>query len=126
MKLAINLPLMVYWSALGEALSLVLKRGVPVDAALDILSDSSGAIGAAKMRIPPIGDMLKTGAGGGANFALDTAIKDMGLMADLAAANGHDSPIIKAAMETAKAAQKDGWGEEDASLVAAWRNREKG
>ena len=126
MKLAINLPLMVYWGALGEALSLVLKRGIPVEEALDILSDSSGAIGAAKKRVPPIGKMLTTGDGGAANFALSTAVKDMGLMADLAAAHDHASPIIQAAMKTALGAEKDGWGKLDASLVAAWRNREHG
>lgn len=36
MKLAVNLPLMVYWSALGEALGLALSQGVDAGLALDI------------------------------------------------------------------------------------------
>ena len=43
MKLAINLPLMIYWQSLGEALSITTKNGIDFDKSLDILMDSSGA-----------------------------------------------------------------------------------
>ena len=48
MKLAINLPLMVYWGALGEAVALLSRRNIDVEQAFDSLTDSSGAIGPAK------------------------------------------------------------------------------
>ena len=48
MKLAINLPLMVYWGALGKAVALLSRRNIDVEQAFDILTDSSGAIGPAK------------------------------------------------------------------------------
>lgn len=50
MKLAINLPLMVYWSALGEAVALLDRHNIDVEEAFDIMTDSSGAIGPAKAR----------------------------------------------------------------------------
>jgi 3-hydroxyisobutyrate dehydrogenase len=43
MKLAINLPLMVYWQSLGEALAITTNNGIDFDKALDIMMDSSGS-----------------------------------------------------------------------------------
>src|SRR5512140_2362395 len=41
-KLAINLPLLVYWQALGEALSLCHSLGLDPDRLMDIFADTSG------------------------------------------------------------------------------------
>ena len=122
MKLAINLPLMVYWSALGEALGLAMAEGVDPSLALDILADSSGAIGAAKMRVSPIREMVVNGEPGGVNFALQTAMKDMGEMIALAKLHGLSSEVISAARSRAARAMEDGWSERDASLTAAYGN----
>ena len=54
MKLAINLPLMVFWGALSEAVALLGGRNIDVEQAFDILTDSSGAIGPAES--PPGSD----------------------------------------------------------------------
>ena len=126
MKLAINLPLMVYWSALGEALGLALARGVDGALALDILADSSGAIGAAKSRVPPIRDMLLTGDPGPVSLSLTNGIKDMALMVDLARASGAPSTVIEAALAKAEAAAADGWSTRDASLVGLHRQVREG
>lgn len=118
MKLAINLPLMIYWSALGEALRLAGKGGIETDLALSVLADSSGAIGAAKKRVGPIGQYLAGELKEPVNFNMSTAIKDMGLMQTL---GGEDMmPVITAALEQAKRAEADGFGTRDASLLAAW------
>jgi 3-hydroxyisobutyrate dehydrogenase len=50
MKLAVNLPLMVYWQTLGEALSLVQPLGLDPQRVIDILSDSSGGPNMLKVR----------------------------------------------------------------------------
>ncbi|MBM1219168.1 NAD(P)-dependent oxidoreductase [Ponticoccus sp. SC2-23] len=118
MKLAINLPLMIYWGALGEALRLAGKGGIDTEQALSILADSSGAIGAAKRRVGPIGAFLADGTDGATAFQMETAIKDMGLMQALG--GGSDVPLISAALEQAKRAEADGFGTRDASLLAAW------
>ncbi len=126
MKLAINLPLMVYWSALGEALGLAMAEGIDASIALDILADSSGAIGAAKKRVPPIRDMVVNGEPGGVNFAVETALKDMTEMIMLAERHGLAADVITAAWERAERALHEGWAGRDASLTAAFGNVKKG
>ncbi|NKB27337.1 MAG: NAD-binding protein [Rhodobacteraceae bacterium] len=116
MKLAINLPLMVYWGAVGEALGLALGQGIDADLAASLLIDSSGAIGAAKNRVPPIAAMLKTGEPGGVALSLDNGIKDMGLMQELAGQHAIPSEVISAALAKATKAAAAGWGDQDASL----------
>src|ERR1700709_2608044 len=58
MKLAVNLPLLVYWQALGEALKICKPLGLPPDRLIDILSDTSGTPTAMKGRGPFIARML--------------------------------------------------------------------
>jgi 3-hydroxyisobutyrate dehydrogenase len=122
MKLAINLPLMVYWSALGEALGLAMSEGIDAETALDILADSSGAIGTAKKRVPPIREMVLKGEPGGVNFAVETALKDMTEMIMLAERHGLSAEVITGARERAERALHDGWAGRDASLTAAFGN----
>ena len=52
MKLAINLPLLVYWQSLGEALSLVRDLKIEPARLMDILADTSGAASMMKNRAP--------------------------------------------------------------------------
>ncbi|MCY3980396.1 MAG: NAD(P)-dependent oxidoreductase [Alphaproteobacteria bacterium] len=122
MKLAINLPLMVYWAALGEALGLARAGGIDPTRALDILADSSGAIGAAKTRVPPIAETVVTGDPGAVNITMDASLKDMREMVALAEAHGIASDVVSAAKARAERASDGGWGGCDASLSAAWGN----
>src|SRR5205085_3688357 len=50
MKLAVNLPLLVYWQALGEALAICQPLNLPPDRLIDILSDTAGTPTAMKGR----------------------------------------------------------------------------
>jgi len=124
MKLAINLPLMVYWSALGEALQMARAHNVDPSLALDVLSDSSGAIGAAKNRVPPIRNMVVDGEPGTTNFSLENAIKDMELMVATASAKGTASDVVSMALARSKEAEQNGFSGLDCSLVAALHNKE--
>jgi len=123
MKLSINLPLMVYWSALGEALGIAMAHQVDPSLALDVLSDSSGAIGAAKNRVPPIRDLVVDGQHGAANFSLENAIKDMELMVATASGHGGASEVVSMALARSKQAQREGFAELDCSMVAALHNK---
>lgn len=124
MKLSINLPLMVYWSALGEALEIALSHNVDPSQALDVLADSSGAIGAAKKRVPPIRDMVINGETGATNFSLENAIKDMELMMADALAHGRTAELVSKALERSQKAQQNGFTGLDCSLVAALNNQQ--
>lgn len=125
MKLAINLPLMVYWSALGESLQIATAHNIDPSLALDVLSDSSGAIGAAKKRVPPIRDMVVDANPGTSNFSLANAVKDMELMVNTASEFGISSEVIAAALDNSKNALDEGYSELDCSLVAAFKAREQ-
>ncbi|SLN76808.1 NAD(P)-dependent oxidoreductase [Roseisalinus antarcticus] len=120
MKLAINLPLMVYWGAVGEALGIALGQGIPTDLAVSILVDSSGAIGAAKNRVPPVAAMRTTGDPGSVSLSLANGIKDMGLMEALAARHGISSEVLSAARVKAMKAAEGGWTEYDTSLFGVF------
>ena len=122
MKLSINLPLMVYWCALGEALQIALSYEVDPALALDVLSDSSGAIGAAKKRVPPIRDMIVDGEQGTANFTMVNAIKDIELMVAESKSIGDSGKVITSALERYKEAEQAGFATLDCSLVAAVNN----
>jgi 3-hydroxyisobutyrate dehydrogenase len=58
MKLAVNLPLLVYWQALGEALTICKPLNLPADRLIDILSDTAGTPTAMKGRGAAIARVL--------------------------------------------------------------------
>ncbi len=80
MKLTINMPLMIYWQALGEALALCRPLGLDPARIMDLLSDTSGGPNVLKVRGAPIANMLKGGDGGPVTFDIDGAVKDLRTM----------------------------------------------
>src|SRR5262245_14244274 len=80
MKLAINLPLMIYWQALGEALALCRPLGLDADRMMDLFADTSGGANVLKVRGPMIATMLKGGDAGPVTFSLDNGLKDLRTM----------------------------------------------
>jgi 3-hydroxyisobutyrate dehydrogenase len=126
MKLAINLPLIVYWEALGEALSLCEGAGISRELAGDILADSSGAIGVAKPRIPSILAALGGAEPTPANFALSASVKDLELATEAAGGFGARAPVAEAALGAYREAVANGWGDRDFPMQAAWRARQRG
>jgi len=121
MKLAVNLPLAIYWEALGEALSIAEAWGIDREVAGELLANSSGAIPAAKARIPPMLKVIDGGEPNPAAFALEGMVKDLGLMEHVSKEAGLDAPVVAAARACYARAVADGWGNRDASLMPAWR-----
>jgi 3-hydroxyisobutyrate dehydrogenase len=124
MKLAINLPLLVYWEALGEALSFAEQAGVDRALATDILGDSSGAARAAALFLPGILDALNGEAPAATAFEVAGALKDLDLMLDFAAGADIAVPSIAAVRQSYQSAVEDGWGDSDFPLLSAWRARQ--
>ena len=76
MKLAINLPLMVYWQTLGEALSLIAPLGLDPARVIDIFADTSGGPNMLKVRGPMIAPALAGQASDAGTVNLATMRKD--------------------------------------------------
>ena len=118
MKLAINLPLMVYYQALGEALVLTQPLCLSPERIIDIMSDTSGAPAVIKNRGPVIAAPLK-GETVATNFEVDLIRKDLRTMIEEAAALGADSPVAKRALECYDQAAAAGLGDADGTILPA-------
>jgi aspartyl-tRNA(Asn)/glutamyl-tRNA(Gln) amidotransferase subunit A len=121
MKLAINLPLIVYWEAVGESLALSAGAGIPATLAADLLADSAGAIAMARARLPAVLERLHGGPAGPAHFALGACAKDLRLAVQVARERGATAPVARAALDSYRQAVEAGWGDADFPMQAAWR-----
>ncbi|MFL6692188.1 MAG: NAD(P)-dependent oxidoreductase, partial [Ramlibacter sp.] len=120
MKLAINLPLLVYWQALAEAVSLARPAGLDPARLMDILADTSGAPAILKLRGGAIASSLAGVNLGPAHFDIDTIRKDLRTMVDEAQSLGAGLPTAQAALTAFDAAAADGLGNRDGAELAAW------
>lgn len=121
MKLAINLPLLTYFEALGEAISLSESAGIKRSLAAEFLTESSGAAKVAGPRIPGVMDAVAGKPSKAVSFDISGAAKDAALMVDTARKAGFRLPAIDAARKSFAEAAKGPWGGRDFSLLAAWR-----
>jgi 3-hydroxyisobutyrate dehydrogenase len=127
MKLAINLPLMVYWQALGEALALSRKVGLDPNRLMDLFADTSGGTNAIKMRGPAVAAMLKGGDPGPVGFPIDGGLKDLRVMLAEGKARGLELPLVERTLACFERASRDGWGGRDgASLPVYWTQKAGG
>jgi 3-hydroxyisobutyrate dehydrogenase len=124
MKLAINLPLLVYWQALGEALALIKPLGLDPARVMDILADTSGGPNVLKVRGGMVAKAMAGGDTGPITFDVDLIRKDMQTMIEEAASLGTTLPVTQRALEIFDDASKEGMGGADAvKLPARWMNR---
>ncbi len=126
MKLAINLPLAVFWQALGEATALVghLKR----DPAwlMDLFSDSAGGNNALKSRGTAVAAALAGGDGGEPTFDLDGIRKDLRTMVEEARSRGFELPLASRTLSVYDEAAHAGNGNRDTSWVPTiWAEKAK-
>ena len=125
LKFTINLPLMVYWQALGEALALARSLAVDPDRLMDLLSDTSGAANVLKVRAPGIAAMLKGGAGGPVTFDVDGGIKDMQSMLAEAKSRGIELPLVERTLACYQETKLHRSGNAEISAVSVyWANRD--
>jgi len=125
LKLAVNLPLMVYWQALGEALTLC--RPLKMDAAelIDLFANSSGGANVLPSRAHLVVAALNGVDPGPVTFNIDGGIKDIQAMLAEGRRQGTDLPVLAAALDCFKEAREQGSGDAELSSVAAyWRSRD--
>src|SRR6202165_430510 len=97
MKLAVNLPLLVYSQALGEALTICKPLTPPADRLIDILSGTAGPPAAMKGRGAAIAKVLGGAPLGETAFGLSAAKKDLATAVQFAAAIDTELPVTASA-----------------------------
>jgi 3-hydroxyisobutyrate dehydrogenase len=124
LKLAVNLPLMVYWQALGEQLALCRELNIEPGELLDFLSETSGAATVLKQRMPGIVARLKNEKSDIRTFNLDGGIKDVKAMLAEAAKRGLDLPLLEKTLGCYEEARRTMPGSDEVSNVSAyWASR---
>jgi 3-hydroxyisobutyrate dehydrogenase len=125
LKLAVNLPLLVYWQALGESLTICKPLNLPPERLIDILTDTNGAPAAMKARGPAIAKMLGGAPQGETAFGITGAKKDLATAVQFAASLHVELPVAKSALACFEEAERDGLGEADATTVSVHWTRRK-
>jgi 3-hydroxyisobutyrate dehydrogenase len=124
MKLAVNLPLLVYWQALGEALTICKPLNLPAERLIDILTDTSGAPTAMKGRGPAIAKALGGAPLGETAFGLNAAKKDLATAVQFASTIHAELPVTASAAACYEEAEAAGLGDADATAISTrWPQR---
>ena len=126
MKLAVNLPLLVYWQALGEALTICKPLNLPADRLIDILSDTAGTPTAMKGRGAVIAKVLSGQPLGETAFGLSAAKKDLATAVQFATSLHAELPVATSALACFEEAEAAGLGAADATAISShWPQRSK-
>jgi 3-hydroxyisobutyrate dehydrogenase len=126
MKLAVNLPLLVYWQALGEALTICKPLNLPADRLIDILSDTAGTPTAMKGRGAVIAKVLGGAPLGETAFGLNAAKKDLATAIQFGASIHAELPVTASALACYEEAEAAGLGDADATAVSTRWTQRKG
>jgi 3-hydroxyisobutyrate dehydrogenase len=126
MKLAVNLPLLVYWQALGEALAICKPLNLPADRLIDILSDTAGTPTAMKGRGAAIANVLGGAPLGETAFGLNAAKKDLATAVRFGASIHAELPVTASALACYEEAEAAGLGDADATAVSTRWSQRKG
>jgi 3-hydroxyisobutyrate dehydrogenase len=116
MKLAINLPLAVYWQTLAEALTLLKGADISAEKAVSLIADSSAGPTVLKNRAQVVVDTL-VGTDQPGTFDISGLAKDIDLALRLAAAGGDRLPLSEAAKASYDRARAQGLGHFDGASV---------
>lgn len=127
LKLAVNLPLVVYYQALGEAYALCRHLGLDPERLIDLFADTSGGANILKARGSIIAATLRTGDPPPVTFDIDSVRKDLQTMIAEGKALGFPLPVTERALEIYDEASRSTWGDRDAtSMPAFWSGRKRG
>lgn len=127
LKLAVNLPLVVYYQALGEAYALCRHLGLDPERLIDLFADTSGGANILKARGSIIAATLRTGDPPPVTFDIDSVRKDLQTMIAEGRALGFPLPVTERALEIYDEASRSTWGDRDAtSMPAFWSGRKRG
>ncbi|HKW37452.1 MAG TPA: NAD(P)-dependent oxidoreductase [Burkholderiales bacterium] len=124
MKLAINLPLLVFWQAFGEALALVKPLGLDPARLVDIFADTSGAPTALKNRASALVTAIQGKEISPITVDIDAMRKDLRTMVEEAKGLGTELPVTARALECYAQASEAGLGKGDITgIPVRWMKR---
>ena len=117
MKLAINLPLLVFWQAFGEALALCRSLGLDAARLVDIFTDTSGGPNVLKNPGPALTAALRGKDVGPITVDIDAMRKDLRTMIEEAKSFGAELPVTASALQCYDEASRDGLGKGDITAI---------
>jgi 3-hydroxyisobutyrate dehydrogenase len=120
MKLCVNLPLMVYWQTLGEALALVQELKIDPKELIDVLSESSGGPNMLKVRGGMIADAIAGTPQAAVTVDLATMRKDVATMVEQGTAQGHEMALARITLKNLEQAIAQGLGSSDCTQFPIW------
>jgi 3-hydroxyisobutyrate dehydrogenase len=124
MKLAINLPLLVFWQAFGEALALCRSLGLDAARIVDIFADTSGGPNVLKGRGLALAAALQGKDTGPITVDVDAMRKDLRTMVEEADSLGASLPVTSRALECYDEASGAGLGKSDITAIPVrWMRR---
>jgi len=123
-KLAINLPLMVFWQSFGEALALMQPLGVDPARLIDLFADSAGGPNLLRIRGQAFVAELAGGYTGPVTFDIDSMCKDLRAMIAEGNSLGVDMPACELALASFRAAAGEGLADRDCVVLPVrWARR---
>ena len=117
MKLAVHLPLIVFWRAFGEAVAPTKPLGIDPARLIEIFSDTSGAATVLKNRGAAVAKALAGEDTGPATFDLDSKRKDLRTMLEEAKGLGVELPTAARVLEAFDRAAHAGHGGIDGGRI---------
>jgi len=117
MKLAINLPLLVFWQAFGEALALCRPLGLDAARVVDIFADTSGGPNVLKGRAAALAAALQGKEAGPITVDVDAMRKDLRTMVEEARSLGTTLPVTSSALQCYDEASRSGLGKSDITTI---------
>ena len=116
MKLAVNLPLAVYWKTLAEAVAMLDGSGIATDVAISMIADSSAGPTVLKNRAKVVVDTID-GMDQLGTFDIAGLAKDLDLALKQAAISGHSMPLSEETQKSYQQALATDLGEFDGSSL---------
>jgi len=118
-KFTINMPLMIYYQALGEALAMARPIGLEPERLMDIISDTSGAPTMMKARAPVVAKMMN-GEDPPVTFDLAGCMKDLQSMQAEGKARGIRLPLVERTLDCMQESAAAGLGGKEAAAHSVY------
>jgi len=119
-KLAINLPLLVFWQSFGEALALVRHLGKDPDWMVELFAETAGSPNVLKIKAKSVAATLSGDDSVSPTFDIDSMRKDLRTMLEEGHVRGIPLPVAAQALAAFDEASATGLGGRDCAYMPAF------